>query len=796
MTALSYAHARSSRISSLAEALVVLLGFSGLYAAFFAGVLLTGRVLAPGDAMIQNFPNLLGPRTLWGPLLFSGFPTLGDPQMMLWYPPSQLLSLLPRSWNVFIVFAYVIASSSLYGYTLRVTGSRLGAAVSGVVLGLSGFLVAHLGHTNMIHAVAWIPLLVWCLEEQRRRPSAGWFCGGAVALGLCGLAGHPQIFANAGLLCLGYVGLLGSQRAGASRGYRPLAIGCVVVGTALAGVLLLPMLELASHSQRATTDYRFFMSGSLRPLEIVQLVLPWVFGGWHGGPFEPTSLPYFGRGNLSEISGYVGLMPLLLAGIAARRGCDDPIIRFWALVAGVALLLALGRHVPLGAVLYLLPGYDQFRIPPRHLLEFTLAIAILSGLGIARLQTMEPLSRRLALRRGTIAIACTVVAAATLATAIFLVGFWEKYRSEVGVDVAQALPWRNPMVLGQLVVSGLGLGVLWLWVRRPTRAFSLVLTGLIVLEVAWFGGFAEWRGSPTSAAFSFPQSLQPYASELRGSHQRLVSAGLPGPKDSAPPNRNRLWGIPSASGYGPLVLARYSEFAGVGPYGLVQLEGLGQDDRSLDLLAVRFLTVPRMMASQLSPGLHRRWQKVGELAESIVFENSQAMPRMWLVGETVEAPVDALLRAIQESVLPDGSAFDPGRVALIEEPLPDAIHCQDTCGTVQVDALEATRLLLRADAESRALLVLSEIFYPGWKARIDGVSVPIHRVDYCLRGIVVPAGSHEVELRFEPWSLRGGAVVSGVGLLTLAGALLAIRRRGPYWSDIADGPTPGLDADR
>src|SRR5438552_17149257 len=104
---------------------LVLAGYSLLYTLFFAPVLFTGRLLAPGDASDLSLPHYLVPHTLWTPLLFAGFPAMADPQVMTWYPPAVLLSGVPGSFNAFVVSAYVLASCFTYGYVYRLTTSRL-----------------------------------------------------------------------------------------------------------------------------------------------------------------------------------------------------------------------------------------------------------------------------------------------------------------------------------------------------------------------------------------------------------------------------------------------------------------------------------------------------------------------------------------------------------------------------------------------------------------------------------------------------------------------------------------------
>jgi uncharacterized membrane protein YfhO len=95
-----------------------------------------------------------------------------------------------------------------------------------------------------------------------------------------------------------------------------------------------------------------------------------------------------------------------------------------------------------------------------------------------------------------------------------------------------------------------------------------------------------------------------------------------------------------------------------------------------------------------------------------------------------------------------------------------------------LERYDRERVVARATARRKSLLVLTDVQYPGWRATVDGKSADIERVDYLLRGVVVPAGTHTVEFSYEPASWRAGWILSGLSLLALVGvAALGWRRR-------------------
>ena len=171
------------------------------------------------------------------------------------------------------------------------------------------------------------------------------------------------------------------------------------------------------------------------------------------------------------------------------------------------------------------------------------------------------------------------------------------------------------------------------------------------------------------------------------------------------------------------------------------------------------------------------WTTVYDWDKVIIVENARACPRAWLV--TQAEPVDdeeALRRIRGESKVP----FDPMKVALLGiQPnrlpqVPGGDLPADS--TARIVIYEPNHLLVETNASTPTILVLSEIFYPGWTATIDGQPAQILLTDYLLRGFALPAGKHAIEMRYRAPAARNGAIISGLTLLLLCGLFVYERR--------------------
>jgi hypothetical protein len=157
-----------------------------------------------------------------------------------------------------------------------------------------------------------------------------------------------------------------------------------------------------------------------------------------------------------------------------------------------------------------------------------------------------------------------------------------------------------------------------------------------------------------------------------------------------------------------------------------------------------------------------------------ILENREALPRAWIVHSAKQATPEEALKML------DSGEVDPRQTALLERSVPDLSPPNDpSSDRASVTTYKAGRIELETSTGAPGLLVLSEVYYPAWKAYVDGERVPLYRADYLLRAVPVPAGEHTVELRYESWTLRVGTVISLLSGLILAALVLA-RIRG-WW---------------
>jgi hypothetical protein len=165
------------------------------------------------------------------------------------------------------------------------------------------------------------------------------------------------------------------------------------------------------------------------------------------------------------------------------------------------------------------------------------------------------------------------------------------------------------------------------------------------------------------------------------------------------------------------------------------------------------------------------WRKLATLGEVEVYENLKALPRAWFVSRAAIGPSEEVLETIKTGRMKDGTAFDPAKTVLFEKGgvrNRENLQIEEPAGAeVKVTKYEPQRIELETRNGRPGFLVLSEVYYRGWEAWIDGRREPVERANYALRGVAVPAGEHRVEFVFRSHSFRTGAFWSLLGLLLL-----------------------------
>lgn len=560
-----------ARTRAVVHALVVVLAYALLFTWLYAQPIITQRYLSESDLYEYYLPVFLSPITTWSSFEFSGLPAFADPGDFSLYPPHFLFARIIGSWTGFIISALVMAAVFTYAYVYRMTGSRTAAAFAGLAYAMSEAIVERIAHLGTMHCFAWLPLILLAIEGLRGEHRRQWIGVGGVAVACAFLAGHPQPAIYTVYFTLLYA-LVGTIAQRADRWY-PLAIAeMYVVGGLLASVKAIPLVEASFLMTRQVVNFSQFIGHGNTPWQLLSAIFPSIV---HEGREAPT---------------YVGLATLLFALVGASMCRRNWRLAFWLTVGTLAVVITAGDVTPIPQLLYTaVPLYQKFRVGSRHLFLAAFGAAFLAAYAIAALQRGDIGVVRVRIAAGVLLL---LAAGGAIVLAVFPASFDYEARHELlRLPVWPTGVWVQFGIAATTIVAAS--------VVRPGRRFSIAIAVVMAIlfaddlysypyAVTPMGvapmSIATEAAAPSVHAVALGRAVEP----LR---QRVLAIGGTQIDALIPAAFARLWNIPIAGGYGPMLLQRYSDLAAMGTNGAVRPPVLGADDRALDVLAVRYILV-------------------------------------------------------------------------------------------------------------------------------------------------------------------------------------------------------------
>jgi hypothetical protein len=662
-----------------------------------------------------------GIKPIWNPYNAFGVPLLGNIQSGAYSPWSILFRFFsfPLAWTILIILQPLLSGVFMYLFLKKKGITQVSSLFGACVWIFSGFSVAWLTWGTIGHVMAWLPLILLSIDSLMEGKSKfnlrifAWMALLTLGLVMQFVSGHSQmslyVIASAFFYHIWKARFSGVHL----DRWRNLSVQLPVLACVLITVpVWAGSLAITALSSRFLQPSDWHAPGWFVPWQhLVQFVAPDFFG-------NPATGNYWGTWNYGELVGYIGLVPLLFSLIGLRhvRTYKNGFFAFLLVLATIGMLPSGISALPF--VLYT-PILSSLQ-PTRLLGIVVFSLSIFSAFGLEhwiknkREQLVVPL--------------------AIISLVLFLL--WSWVTTTGNVIARQNLIYPTLIWIGILIVSLMSK----LYRQKKTLYASLcvVLFGtLFFADIFRFG----WKFTPfTQANYFFPETKVISFLKSKPKPYRVVSIE----DQVSPPNTLSYYGIETPEAYDPILPLRYEEFIAAlnrnapnitPPFGfnrIVTVRNIGS--KLFPLLNASYI----LSTSELND---TQVEKIFEDSFTKVYQYASPLPRVYFASHVRHASSkqDAITIMFSDSFEVTSSAVLEGSTKAPPDVAPGE-------NVVKITSYTGTVIRAQSHNKSPGLLVILNSYYPSWHAYVDGKEVQLLRTNYIFQGILVPEGTHEIEL--------------------------------------------------
>lgn len=688
---------------------------------------------------------------LWNPYILTGTTLLANFQSSPFAPTRVVYFLFDQitAWSWDVILQFILAATFAYFLLKWWKLSKAVSVFGGIAYAFSGYNLIFSEWNGHTLAAAFIPLSLLFADRllKNRKYWDGVFL--SITLALQFLSGYTQTSVYTAIA----IGMLWIIRIYREKEWLTktilLSIFCLI-GVFLSSVQILPSLELMNNSQRLFEPHPYEWT-FLPWKKTITFIAPDFFGNHSTGN-------YWGPQDYTSNTGYVGVVASVLGLFAlVKLRKEKKEIIFLGSIAFIALLLSFPDPVSIFIWKNNVLGM-QANSAYRATQLFCFAVIALAAFGLEELRKRKQKISDLIMSVVPLYVLLTVFA--------LFAAFW--FKNNVGL--------KNLILPGFILL--MTTLVLFIGIRfKAARKFLITaLFGLMVLEVFRFG----WKFEPISPReYTYPTT--PVLAFLQDQKKPFRTTGT----KVIPSNLRMPYGIESVEGYDTFHPLNASEFIAainsgnttsipVGRYGIVD------NDTSvlLDLANTKYYLALVGDEKRFTSD-PKRFVKIFNDKSVDVFESRSVLPRAFMVygWEVVPKLQNNDLTALNKILAKN---YPLGKKVILEDN-PTIIQVEEkktgkTNIKNKVDYIEYgnQESLISVESENDGLLFVSDAYYPGWKAFVDGKETKILKADFAFRAVEVTAGKHMVRMVYQPESFYLGLKVSLITFMVLIGGGILI----------------------
>ena len=724
---------------------------------------------------------------LWNHYVFSGVPFFAMNFSQLFYPFTVLFLFFPTDYvfTYFYMINFFLGGLFMYFLMRTLKLDKFSSFITAIIYIFNARIVAYIfsGEINMMSMLILTPLIFLFseLSIQKNRFFYGIFA--AIFVALIILGAHLQyvlyIYFYLSLYFLFRVYYLAKENKEIYACIKPvfILVSIIVLSILLSSIQFLPNLELSKHHIRADkVNYDYASRTSLPFRHLITILIPNFFGSFLNGT-------YWGIPSYWNIAIYFGILPLILVTFSFFRKNKYSV--FFAIMALLSLFIAFGKFTPVHYILFkLIPGFNLFRAPSRILFFFMFSLSILSGFGTNFLiSNKKNQYKKILLVYVRILI---VIFAISLLSFIFIYItkptilsygsdlLKERYSSStlelepLEYYLQKIEPSYNWILNGFLILALIVMSAAILFILRLNNKISItsfkVLLFLMILIDLWVYSMPYIQLKDPYEIFAKNDIIK-FLENDKSYYRVLDLTEFP---YALPQHIAGRYNIELVTGYDAIVLKRYYEFLGkagnitVRPSTTIPIKNISKP-QLVDLLNAKYITSSKKLNN---PQYDLKFSN----SKYNVYLNKNSLPRAFITH-------NALILKNKDDILDllSSGQFDAKNTVILEDVPKGNLLNQGTYKEAIVEYYSPHRITVSTETETPGFLVISETWYPGWKAYDNGKEIKIYKADYVLRAVYLDKGNHKVDFVFEPKSLKIGFLITVTSLIIVLLTMLLIR---------------------
>jgi len=695
---------------------------------------------------------------LWNPYNGSGMPLLASLNNGLLDPSNVLYFLFsyPFAWSVQLILQSVFISICMYLYLRKIRSSVSASLFGSIAYTLSGFVTARVVFGVYGQAIAVLPLMLFVLESYSRTGSKKIFLLPFILFYLI-VSSQPQISAYVMAFSVLYylVIITGKQKAGRVLSGFILPGVLFLLGITLSAIQLLPTLELYRLGNITSENSLNIINRFLVPFNnVVKIFVPNYFG-------NAATYNFWGSGDYIQTITYVGMVPCLFAYLVLTKKTvlKTRLTLLLLITAVVSFLLAVDWPVARFITSLPIPILST-GAPSRIFFLTTFSLTTLSALGFDIF-----FAQKYSIKKLLKTVAPYLFIILLIVGMTFLLFLTKKACNNFIITACRTIALRNTLLETSVFVASFFLLILYLIFKERLR--QVWIAGALLVLIASIGIYNTDKFLPfTSVQNIFPSNgLIKELQKQSATRQRILGLG----DGTITTDFATQFRIYDPNYYHPLYIQRYKElieFTNTGsmspvlPRGDITINASLQAtpahkirrDRLLQLLGIQNLL---FLNSQLPDQSRPIWSD----GTYTLIENEHPAPRVYVATKLYyqNAKEAALGTLFSQN-------FDPLDSAVIEEKISPRNFLSSGNINAKLVSYSANEVVINTEGDGKGLLILSDNYYPGWKAYIDGKETGVYRANYTFRGVLIGSGIHTVLFRYHPSSFFLGTKISLLSL--------------------------------